>query len=531
MNKIFNINLGGFPFTIDEDAYHKLNKYLSTIKSHFTDSEGCDEILEDIETRMGELFQEQLKGKAIVSMRELNAAIAIMGTPEEFGAPPIDDEPEAETYKSSESKSHNVYGKRRLFRDVDNKVLGGVASGISAYFGIDNVVWVRLGILMLMVFGGVGFLIYPIMWIVIPSAKTSADKLAMKGEPINVTSIAKKVEEELLDITDRITALSKDLGNKKKIDQHSFSISNQINTALSALGDVVLYFLELVQNVLKPIISLALGFAIFILAICWLALIAVAFTGTSLIDLLGPQSIFLSYAGYISLFLLIAIPLASIMMWITRYFRSYRVGKSYKWGLSALWVASFVIVIMTGISIGHELRKMGFITSEVEYNLHDEPINIQLNSVEKSNDFVDIRFGPFVLSDNKVLFEDFRVNILKSETDKLRLEKIQNSFGKNKANVEQNASQITYHTDYKEGLLLLDDYIGLSKSGKYRGQDLEINIYIPKNKLITIDSQLFRYLDKVYIDNEMSRINATLRGNKTWQMTESGLRSVDNTDQ
>lgn len=213
MNKILTINLGGFPFTIDEDAYHKLNKYLSTIKQHFNDSEGCEEILEDIETRMGELFHDQLKGKAIVSMRDLNAAIAIMGTPEEFGAAPMEEEPSSDRSRYTESKSQS---KKRLFRDTDNKVLGGVTAGISAYFGIDNLIWVRVAFLLLFFSAGVGLVPYIILWIVLPSAKTSADKLAMKGEPVNVSSIARKVEEELLDITERITEIGKDLSNKKK---------------------------------------------------------------------------------------------------------------------------------------------------------------------------------------------------------------------------------------------------------------------------------------------------------------------------
>ncbi len=218
MNKIFNINLGGFPFTIDEDAYLKLNKYIATIRKHFADSEGCDEILEDIETRMAELFQEQLRGNSIVSMRELDAAIAIMGTPEEFGATSdFEEAPEAQSSSSSSSSSKRSYRSgRKFFRDTDSKVIGGVASGLAAYFGIEQVLWVRLAIIVLFFTTGFPLFVYPLLWIIIPSAKSSADKLAMKGETVNVSNIAKKVEEELMDLTDRITELGKEFGSKKK---------------------------------------------------------------------------------------------------------------------------------------------------------------------------------------------------------------------------------------------------------------------------------------------------------------------------
>ena len=86
MNKIFNINLGGYPFTIDDDAYHTLDKYLATIKRHFSRSEGCDDIITDIEARIAELFNQELKGQPIVGMREVDRVIKVMGTPEEFGA-------------------------------------------------------------------------------------------------------------------------------------------------------------------------------------------------------------------------------------------------------------------------------------------------------------------------------------------------------------------------------------------------------------------------------------------------------------
>ena len=214
MNKIFNINLGGYPFTIDEDAYKKLNEYISTIEHHFARSEGCEDIIADIESRMAELFNEQLKGQPIVGVREVETAIKIMGTPEEFGAESyIEEEP---VRQKSKKASYKV--GRRLFRDGDEKVVGGVCSGLAAYFGVSDPVWVRVFAVLLFFFsGGSIFLLYLILWAIVPEAKTSGDKLSMRGEPINVSNIAKTVEEELDTFSDELKQFSEGLKSKKKV--------------------------------------------------------------------------------------------------------------------------------------------------------------------------------------------------------------------------------------------------------------------------------------------------------------------------
>jgi hypothetical protein len=141
MNKTFNINLGSYPFAIDEDAYEYIQNYLDTIRRHFSASDGCEEILYDIEVRMAELFQEHLKGRAIISMKEIDEVIMIMGKPEDFGA-----EPMAESHQSStrgKKSDTKIKPGKRLFRDPDDKKLAGVCSGISAYLGIEDPLWVR----------------------------------------------------------------------------------------------------------------------------------------------------------------------------------------------------------------------------------------------------------------------------------------------------------------------------------------------------------------------------------------------------
>ena len=211
MNKVFNINLGGYPFTIDADAYDYLSKYLKTIHRHFRDSEGYEEITSDIEARMAELFQESKGNQPIVTIKTVEEAISIMGTPEDFGATTE----EATTQKNSSTKQNYKTGKR-LFRDPDDEVVAGVCSGIAAYFGIADPLWVRIAFVALTVSFGFSVPIYILLAVLVPKAKNSSDRLAMRGDAINVSNIASIVEEEFTNISERITEITDNWDNKKK---------------------------------------------------------------------------------------------------------------------------------------------------------------------------------------------------------------------------------------------------------------------------------------------------------------------------
>lgn len=216
MNKVFNINLGGYPFTIDENAFEHLSTYLQTIHRHFRDSEGYEEITADIESRMAELFQEGLEGRQIVTLKDVNGAIAIMGTPEDFGAEPIMEEATTHTKQEGRKRKSNYQTGKRLFRNPDDEVVGGLCSGIAAYFGLEDPLWVRLGFVLLVISGGFGIPAYIILWAIVPKAETASDRLAMRGEPVNVSNIGKIVEEEIEYFSDRVSEWGEEFGSKKK---------------------------------------------------------------------------------------------------------------------------------------------------------------------------------------------------------------------------------------------------------------------------------------------------------------------------
>jgi len=207
MNKVLHINIGGYAFIIDEDAYDDLKIYLSRVRLHFSNSTDCDEILDDIEARMAELFTDRLGDREIISTEDIQHVVTVMGTPAEFEGGMED--VETESRKSNTAIPRRV--TKRLFRNPEEKVILGVASGMTAYFGIQDPLWMRLLFVLLFMMGP-GLPIYIVLGLIVPKAKTSADFLAMHGEPVDISSIARVVEEGV----DSISSSINDLTKKKK---------------------------------------------------------------------------------------------------------------------------------------------------------------------------------------------------------------------------------------------------------------------------------------------------------------------------
>jgi phage shock protein PspC (stress-responsive transcriptional regulator) len=189
MKTTITINLGGIVFHIDDDAYEMLHNYLIAVEKQFSGEEERREVMSDIESRLSELFTEILGQKRDVIMKDdVSKIFEIMGEPEDF----CDEETQKE-----EPKQKYRYHKtsKRLFRDPDNRILGGVCGGLGAYFNIDPIVF-RILFIVLFFAGSVGFWIYIILWITIPEASTTAQKLEMRGEPITIENIKRAVRDE-----------------------------------------------------------------------------------------------------------------------------------------------------------------------------------------------------------------------------------------------------------------------------------------------------------------------------------------------
>jgi phage shock protein PspC (stress-responsive transcriptional regulator) len=181
-----SINLGGYSFNIDEDAYSELKRYLKNLEIHFAEEESSSEILSDIEARMAELLRARLTGyKEVITIADVDDVISIMGNPEDIS------DNEGPTRK----EKFSTPGAHRMYRDPDKRIIGGVCAGMGAYWDIEP--WVLRGIFIVVTMaGGLGILVYLILYVVLPEAKTTAQKIEMKGDPVNIHNIKDSVKKE-----------------------------------------------------------------------------------------------------------------------------------------------------------------------------------------------------------------------------------------------------------------------------------------------------------------------------------------------
>jgi len=188
MKKTFTINMSGTVFHIEENAYDALQKYLINLKKYFGNDEEGKEIIDDIESRISEIFTEKTSEKnQAVTLEWVNEVIETLGTPENFTEEAGEEEPLAG------QKSR----KRKLYRDPEQTVLAGVCGGLAAYFNMDPVLLRLIVVLLVLLTSGAGVLVYIILWIVVPKAVTTTQRLEMKGEEVTVKNIEKFLKDEM----------------------------------------------------------------------------------------------------------------------------------------------------------------------------------------------------------------------------------------------------------------------------------------------------------------------------------------------
>ena len=183
MKVTVNINLGGYAFNMDDDAYERLRRYMKSLEKEFSGEPSAAEIMTDIEGRIAELFKMRLNPyKQVITIKDVEEVMAILGSPEVIsGGEPSDEMPPR--------------SQRRIYRDPERRVFGGVCAGISAYLDWDPLI-MRIIFAVLVLPGGFGLALYLILWLVLPEAKTTAQKLEMRGDPVTVENIKDSVKKE-----------------------------------------------------------------------------------------------------------------------------------------------------------------------------------------------------------------------------------------------------------------------------------------------------------------------------------------------
>jgi len=348
MKKTININLAGFVFYIDEDAYEALQKYLNNIRTYLGNTEGKDEIIDDIESRIAELFSE--KQKQVITLTEVNEVIEVMGQPEDYMS---EEEPE-------EKKSYQQSSKR-LYRDPDSTVLGGVCSGVGHYLNIDAV-WIRL-IFLAMVWSGVSILFYFILWAIIPKAETTAQKLEMKGKAATFSNIEDYVRKGYENVKDDFKNVDlKGAGEKAKQGASGFFafLGELISKLFSALSKLLSFIAIILGKLLGVIILITTVALIIALTVSFIIGSFIDINiGNDLLVLPGFEFIGPDWGGpfhpiwyHISMILTFGIPAFSLLLFALQLlFKNMgRLSGSIKIGLLAVWMISLVSFIILSLT-------------------------------------------------------------------------------------------------------------------------------------------------------------------------------------
>lgn len=520
MNKTVNINLGGMFFHIDEDAYQKLTRYFDAIKRSLSKSSGHEEIMKDIEMRVSELFAEKQKTeKHVVTLKELDEVITVMGQPEDY----IIEEDE-EPKNTNSTNYTKPLSTKKLYRDKEKGLIGGVCTGLGHYFGIDPV-WLKIMFLVFVIAGfGTGILVYIILWIVTPEAVTTSEKLEMTGEPVTISNIEKKVREEYDNVSSKIKNADYD------------KIGNQIKTGAGKVGNGLEGFIMTVFKIFSKIIGI---FMIMTgLSVLVLLLIGIFTLGTS-VSINYPWQSFVE-AGNLTeypiwffgliMFLAVGIPFFFLTLLgfkiVSPNVKS--IGNIAKYTLLALWLIAVALAASIGINQMTAFAVNG-------RTVHKETINLKANDTLlikfKHNNYfakdIDDR-NDFMLTkdslDNDIIYSNnVHIKIEKSDEKYAYLQIDKEAKGKTLTEAKKRSEAIRYKYEIIGNQLILDNYWITDLKNKYRDQEVEIILYLPEGTLFKTDASVEDY---DWSDNDFFNLHFS-SDKYTYKVDESKVKCLD----
>ncbi len=496
MNKTITINLGGINFYIDEDAYHKLDKYLKAISTSL-DPESREETLQDIEARIAELFiAKQEDQKEVIGLEAVDNIIAQMGQPEDYK---MEEEADSTT-------THQTFKSTKgLYRDIEHRTLAGVCAGLGHYLGISRIL-IR-GIFLFLLFlptfidddlffaGSTIFLIYIVLWAVVPGARSTAQKLKMHGEKIDIDNIERKVREEFSQV-------------KNKVENANYS---GFRDFLEVLGKVLVGIIKIIAVIIGIFIVLVAGLGLLGLLLSFITLGAISFSGFSPIpDILGIYTKLPEWVAYLLTFLLTAIPLFLLILAGLKIIRpqAKSIGLTGVLVLAGIWILSLIPLAVytpnwnylnTTILSHSQTKPLHLSPQDTLYiqtyfntNLPQQPSTLFRFEGETYSKAVDLKLIPSSDKSSLEIFKEMKVHSLESVS----------------------THQLIYRNRYHQDTLYLDRVSSLYlKKRNISRQKINLSLHLPENTVFKIDkrlSSLIEGLKKEYYDHYLTYKNSEL---------------------
>jgi phage shock protein PspC (stress-responsive transcriptional regulator) len=598
MKKVININFQGRIIPIEESAHDILRRYIESLTNFFANEEGKEEIINDIEGRIAELFGETLKkGTTCITEDDVNTIINSMGRPEDFESEEAsvqsqlggEKKQQQSDYTSSAQQQYssaNTEGTKRLYRDENHKVLGGVCSGVANYFGIDPVIvrvlfliffgvtfipylilWIAIPsnasvvigsrrrrlfrdpdekiisgvcggiaqyfdinvwiprVLFLLPFLSIAFrfghwglwdfsrflsisfspgaiFVYIILWIVIPEAKSSADKLEMKGEKVDLNTIKNTIQGDMEGFSKRAEQWGKEMGQKAENFGKDFSKTatekgKQFTTEATTVAK------KTSRGFGDVIVLIAKIFAYFILGSVVLGIVVTLFGLGIVFTGFLPIKDFLINDGWQSvcvwgtLLFFIWTPVLGIVVWIIRRLTKSKANSTFIRSIFiSLWIIGWVSVICLVASVSNDIRTTNRPQEETVSLLNPNVNKLEVKVSTFGNYYRRswLHFEPFAsIDDDTAYVRNIRIRIIKSNNDSFQIKMIKLSDGATKESAQTLASKINFNISQQDTTLLLDKGIAINTTDKFRNQRVVITIAVPVGKRIFIDDHVSWY--------------------------------------
>ncbi len=563
MKKNISINLQGIIFYIEEDGYEQLSRYLASIRTYFSNYEGHEEIVADIELRIAEIFSARLSpGKQVITLEDVQYLIARMGHVTEFevNEPEEEEAPNYRTGANAAGAASGTYtspGSKQLFRDINRKVvsgvcaglanylnidvvwirlffilfvvlgilsagisamaavilyvvlwvampestdlpdtnvkklfrdpedkkLGGVASGIAKYFGVDVAV-VRILFLVSIFLGGFGILLYIVLWIAVPEAVTLTERMQMQGNPVTLAGIEQTLKDNLnmKDQDGNESVLAKIILLPIRL------ISQVINWMGKALGPILTFLIALIR--------VAAGIFLLIVSVgLTVGLVGMFFHSMGWVEdsnfvQMGPFSSSVWFGGFprlglvaglvtglIPLFFLI---LLAVGLLAKRFYMKAAIG----WSMFGVWVVALGILIASIANYMGNFQRSGEIA--ITKSIPAENVSV-LDAYDVNTEF-----------------NNLYVDVREHNGNDIQVIQQIRAKGRNEEDAKLNANMITYRVVQQDSTLRFDNSYEFKQGGIFRDQDLTIMLKLPKGKPFRLTREFVHLLPGATFDKNYS---------------------------
>lgn len=507
MDKTININLGGTLFHIEEEAYHILRDYLQAITLKFRNVPGGNETIDDIESRIVEIFLSQKSTAGVISSANVEDMISIIGKPEDFG--------QAEDEQSSYRAYHKTGTRgKKMFRNPDDRIIGGVCGGIGAFLNTDPV-WIRIFFILFALLFGIGILVYLALWIALPSSSTEHGRKGIHGDSYNVA-----VES----------------GGAKRSYSTSSDFGNAFNEILRAIGKA----LRICIRVILIITGVAIVLGGFLALVTFIMVFIFKYPGTFSTDEIGMNISylpdFLNYmvtstvVPWVKVLITIAVTLPLLILIylgvkLIFWFRA-RDGVFLFTGF-ILWVVSVtvlsIILFNEGLSFAETARSISrdYFKKVPETLYIKSAAKISGLTVDNEIRLQEDKYSIFISEENQQVYIRTYLNISPAEGKSAWLEIKKRSSGRSKTDATRKADRLLYNYSISGDTLFLDEYFTYPEGTKWSFDEVTVNIFVPEGTKIYMD----KTVERMYYSYDDDYENFSEK--RFWFMTEKGLEYND----